>query len=171
MINDRRPPAAAHADAYRASEPTRQRDPFAAPTLQVALASETERRAKYQRSGRFGQIVQIIINAPRAGLASAALSLAILLVALPTGGGLRLGDGGESALQAPLSVASTPAAGAASPEGSTVAPRADEKAADSFEATEPYSEDGELPWLTIVGGAGLLFSLLLIERTRRRRHA
>jgi len=43
MINDRRPPAAEHADAYRASEPTRQRDPFAAPTLQVALASETER--------------------------------------------------------------------------------------------------------------------------------
>jgi hypothetical protein len=42
---------------------------------------------------------------------------------------------------------------------------------DVKEATEPYSEDGELPWLTIVGGAGLLFSLLLIERTRRRRHA
>ena len=170
MINDRRPPAAAHADAYRAGEPTRQRDPFAAPTLQVALASETERRAKYQRSGRFGQIVQNIINAPRAGLASAALSLAILLVALPTGGGLRMGDGGESALQAPLSVASTPAAGAATPEGSTEAPSADAKVADPLEAAEPLEAAG-LPWLTIVGGAGLLVSLLLIERTRRRRHA
>ena len=171
MINDRRPPAAERADAYRASEPTRQRDPFAASTLQVALASETERRARRQESGRLGQFVRLFTNAPRAGLASAALSLAILLVALPTGGGLRLGDGGESALQAPLSVASIPAAGAASPEGSTVGPSADEKVADSFEATEPYSEDGELPWLTIVGGAGLLVSLLLIERTRRRRHA
>lgn len=170
MINDRRPPAAEHADAYRASEPTRQRDPFAAPTLQVALASETERRAKYQRSGRFGQIVQLIINAPRAGLATAALSLAILLVALPTGGALRMGDGGESALQAPLSVASTPAAGAATPEGSTEAPSADAKVADSLEAAEPLEAAG-LPWLTIVGGAGLLVSLLLIERTRRRRHA
>lgn len=170
MINDRRPPAAEHADAYRASEPTRQRDPFAAPTLQVALASETERRAKYQRSGRFGQIVQLIINAPRAGLASAALSLAILLVALPSGGALRMGDGGESALQAPLSVASTPAAGAATPEGSTEAPSADAKVADSLEAAEPLEAAG-LPWLTIVGGAGLLVSLLLIERTRRRRHA
>ena len=171
MINDRRPPAAAHADAYRASEPTRQRDPFAAPTLQVALASETERRAKHQRSGRIGRLVDLFINAPRAGLASAALSLAVLLVALPTGGGLRLGDGGDSALQAPLSVASTPAAGAASPEGSTVAPSADEKVADPFEAAEPPDEAGGLPWLTIVGGAGLLFSLLLIERSRRRRHA
>ena len=170
MINDRRPSAAEHADAYRASEPTRQRDPFAAPTLQVALASETERRAKYQRSGRFGQIVQLIINAPRAGLASAALSLAILLVALPTGGALRMGDGGESALQAPLSVASTPAAGAATPEGSREAPSADAKVADPLEAAEPLEVAG-LPWLTIVGGAGLLVSLLLIERTRRRRHA
>ena len=171
MINDRRPPAAEHADAYRASEPTRQRDPFAAPTLQVALASETERRAKHQRSGRIGLLVNLFINAPRAGLASAALSLAVLLATLPTGGVLRMDGGGESALQAPLSVASTPAAGAASPEGSTVAPSADEKVADSLEATEPYSEDGELPWLTIVGGAGLLFSLLLIEGTRRRRRA
>lgn len=170
MINDRRPPAAEHADAYRASEPTRKRDPFAAPTLQVALASETERRAKYQRSGRFGQIVQLIINAPRAGLATAALSLAILLVALPTGGALRMGDGGESALQAPLSVASTPAAGAATPEGSTEAPSVDAKVADPLEAAEPLEVAG-LPWLTIVGGAGLLVSLLLIERTRRRRHA
>ena len=170
MINDRRPPAAEHADAYRASEPTRQRDPFAAPTLQFALASETERRAKYQRSGRFGQIVQLIINAPRAGLATAALSLAILLVALPTGGALRMGDGGESALQAPLSVASTPAAGAATPEGSTEAPSVDAKVADSLEAAEPLEVAG-LPWLTIVGGTGLLVSLLLIERTRRRRHA
>ena len=171
MINDRRPPAAAHADAYRASEPTRQRDPFATPTLQVALASETERRARRQGSGRLGQFVRLFINAPRAGLASAALSLAILLVALPTGGGLRLGDGGDSALQAPLSVASTPTIGAASPEGSTEAPSADAKAADPFEAAEPLDEAGGLPWLTIAGGAGLLFSLILIERSRRRRHA
>ena len=171
MINDRRPPAGEHADAYRASEPTRQRDPFAAPTLQVALASETERRAKHQRSGRIGLLVNLFINAPRAGLASAALSLAVLLATLPTGGGLRLGDGGDSALQAPLSVASTPAAGAASPEGSTEAPSADAKAADPFEAAEPLDEAGGLPWLTIAGGAGLLFSLILIERSRRRRHA
>ena len=171
MINDRRPPAAEHADAYRASEPTRQRDPFAAPTLQVALASETERRARRQGSSRLGRIVGLFMNAPRAGLASAALSLAILFVALPTGGGLRIGDGGESALQAPMSVASAPAAGAALPEGATEVPSADSKAADSLEATEPYGEDGELPWLTIVGGAGLLFSLLLMERTRRRRRA
>ena len=171
MINDRRPPAAEHADAYRASEPTRQRDPFAATTLQVALASETERRARRQGSGRLGQFVRLFINAPRAGLASAALSLAVLLATLPTGGVLRMGDGGESALQAPLSVASTPAAGAASPEGSTEAPSADEKVADPFEAAEPFDEAGGLPWLTIVGGAGLLFSLLLIERTRRRRRA
>jgi hypothetical protein len=171
MFNDRHPHAAEHADAYRASEPTRQRDPFTAPTLQVALASETERRAKHQRSGRLGQIVGLFISAPRAGLASAALSLAVLLVALPTGGGLRMGDGGESALQAPLSVASTPAAGAASPEGSTEAPSADEKVADPFEAAEPLDEAGGLPWLTIVGGAGLLVSLLLMERTRRRRRA
>ena len=171
MISDRRPPATEHADAYRASEPTRQRDPFVAPTLQVALASETERRARRQGSSRLGKIVGLFINAPRAGLASAALSLAILFVALPTGGALRIGDGGGSALQAPLSVASTPVAGAASPEGTTAVPSADAKAADSLETTEPYGEDGELPWLTIVGGAGLLFSLLLIERTRRRRHA
>ena len=171
MFNDRRPHAAEHADAYRASEPTRQRDPFAAPTLQVALASETERRAKHQRSGRIGLLVNLFINAPRAGLASAALSLAVLLATLPTGGALRMGDGGESALQAPLSVASTPAVGAASPEGSTEVPSADEKVADPFEAAEPLDEAGGLPWLTIVGGAGLLFSLLLIERTRRRRHA
>ena len=171
MSNDRRPPAAEHADAYRASEPTRQRDPFAAPTLQVALASETERRARRQGSSRLGRIVGLFMNAPRAGRASAALSLAILFVALPTGGGLRIGDGGESALQAPLSVASAPAAGAALPEGATEVPSADSKAADSLEATEPYGEDGELPWLTIVGGAGLLFSLLLMERTRRRRRA
>ena len=171
MINDRRPPAAEHADAYRASEPTRQRDPFAATTLQVALASETERRARRQGSGRLGQFVRLFINAPRAGVASAALSLAILLVALPTGGVLRMGDGGESALQAPLSVASTPTIRAASPEGSTEAPSADSKAADLLEATEPPDQVGGLPWLTIVGGAGLLFSLLLIERTRRRRRA
>lgn len=171
MFNDRRPHAAEHADAYRASEPTRQRDPFAAPTLQVALASETERRAKHQRSGRAGRLVNLFINAPRAGLASAALSLAVLLATLPTGGLLRMGDGGESALQAPLSVASTPAAVAALPEGSTEAPSADEKVADPLEAAEPLDEAGGLPWLTIVGGAGLLFSLLLIERTRRRRHA
>jgi len=82
-----------------------------------------------------------------------------------------MGDGGESALQAPLSVASTPAAGAASPEGSTEAPSADEKVADPFEAAEPLDEAGGLPWLTIVGGAGILFSLLLMERTRRRRRA
>jgi hypothetical protein len=82
-----------------------------------------------------------------------------------------MGDGGETAVQTPQNVASTPAAGTASPEGSTEAPSADEKVADSFEPTEPYSEDGELPWLTIVGGAGLLFSLLLIEGTRRRRRA
>ena len=170
-MHKHRPLPAEHADAYRASEPTRQRDPFAGPVLQVALASETERRARRQGSGRLGQIVGLFINAPRAGLASAALSLAVLLVALPTGGGLRLGDGGESALQAPLSVASTPAAGAASPEGSTVAPSADSKAADPLEATEPLDQVGGLPWLTIVGGAGLLVSLLLIERTRRRRHA
>ena len=170
MINDRRPPATEHADAYRASEPTRQRDPFAAPTLQVALASETERRARHQRSGRAGRLVDLLINAPRAGLAGAALSLAVLLTTLPAGGALRMGDGGESALQAPLSVASTPAAGATTPEGSTEAPSADAKVADSLEAVEPL-EAGGLPWLTIVGGAGLLFSLLLIERTRRRRHA
>jgi hypothetical protein len=171
MINDRRPPAAEHADAYRTSEPTRQRDPFAAPTLQVALASETERRAKHQRSGRAGRLVDLLINAPRAGLAGAALSLAVLLTTLPAGGALRMGDGGESALQAPLSVASTPAVRAASPEGSTEAPSADEKVADPLEAAEPLDEAGGLPWLTIVGGAGLLFSLLLIERTRRRRRA
>ena len=171
MINDRRPPAGEHADAYRASEPTRQRDPFAAPTLQVALASETERRAKHQRSGRIGWLVDLFINAPRVGLASAALSLAVLLTTLPTGGVFRMGDGGESALQAPLSVASTPAAGATTPEGSTEAPSADSKAADPLEATEPLDQVGGLPWLTIVGGAGLLVSLLLIERTRRRRHA
>ena len=171
MINDRRPPATEHADAYRASEPARQRDPFAAPTLQVALASETERRAKHQRSGRFGRLVDLLINAPRAGLASAALSLAILLVALPTGGALRMSDGGESALQTPLSVVSAPAIGAASPEGSTEAPSADEKVADPFEAAELFNEAGGVPWLAIAGGAGLLFSLLLIERTRRRRHA
>lgn len=171
MFNDRRPPGAEHADAYRASEPTRQRDPFAAPTLQIALASETERRARRQGSSRLGQFVNLLINAPRAGLASAALSLAILLVALPTGGALRMGDSGESALQTPQNVASTPAAGAASPEGSTEAPSADEKVADPLEAAEPLDEAGGLPWLTIVGGAGLLFSLLLIERTRRRRHA
>ncbi len=82
-----------------------------------------------------------------------------------------MGDGGESALQAPLSVASTPAAGATTPEGSTEAPSADAKVADPLEAAEPLDEAGGLPWLTIVGGAGLLFSLLLIERTRRRRHA
>ena len=171
MINDRRPPAGEHADAYRASEPTRQRDPFAAPTLQVALVSETERRAKHQRSGRIGRLVDLFINAPRVGLASAALSLVVLLTTLPTGGVFRMGDGGESALQAPLSVASTPAVRAASPEGSTEAPSADEKVADPLEAAEPLDEAGGLPWLTIVGGAGLLFSLLLIERTRRRRHA
>ena len=170
MSNDRRPTAGEHANAYRASEPARQRDPFAVPTLQVALASETERRAKLQRSGRFGQLVQLIINAPRAGLASAALSLAILFVALPTGGALRIGDGGESALQAPLSVVSTPAAGAATPEGAIEAPSADAKVVDPLEAAEPQDAAG-LPWLTIVGGAGLLFSLLLIERARRRRHA
>ena len=117
MSNDRRPPAAEHADAYRASEPTRQRDPFAAPTLQVALASETERRAKHQRSGRAGRLVDLLINAPRAGLAGAALSLAVLLTTLPAGGALRMGDGGESALQAPLSVASTPAPGGWFPDG------------------------------------------------------
>ena len=171
MMNDRRPPVAEHAEAYRASEPTRQRDPFAGPALQVALASETERRARRQGSSRLGKIVGLFINAPRAGLASAALSLAILFVALPTGGALRIGDGGDSALQAPMGVASTPVAGAALPEGATEVPSADAKAADSLEATEPYGEDGELPWLTIAGGAGLLFSLLLIERTRRRRHA
>jgi hypothetical protein len=170
-MHKHRPLPAEHADAYRASEPTRQRDPFAGPVLQVALASETERRARRQGSGRLGQIVGLFISAPRAGLASAALSLAVLLVALPTGGGLRMGDGGESALQAPLSVASTPAAGAASPEGSTEVPSADSKAADPLEATEPLDPVGGLPWLTIVGGAGLLVSLLLIERTRRRRHA
>ena len=170
MINDRRPPATEHADAYRASEPTRQRDPFAAPTLQVALASETERRARHQRSGRAGRLLDLLINAPRAGLAGAALSLAVLLTTLPAGGALRMGDGGESALQAPLSVASTPAAGATTPEGSTEAPSADAKVADSLEAVEPLEAAGP-PWLTIVGGAGLLFSLLLIERTRRRRHA
>ena len=171
MINDRRPPAGEHADAYRAGEPTRQRDPFAAPTLQVALASETERRAGHRRSGRFGQLVDLLINAPRAGLASAALSLAILLVALPTGGALRIGGGEESALQTPLSVASAPVLDAVSPEGSTVAPSADEKAADPFEAAEPFDEEGGLPSLAIIGGAGLLVSLLLIERSRRRRHA
>ena len=170
-MHKHRPLPAEHADAYRASEPTRQRDPFAGPVLQVALASETERRARRQGSGRLAQIVGLFINAPRAGLASAALSLAVLLVALPTGGGLRMGDGGESALQAPLSVASTPTAGAASSEGSTEAPSADSKAADPLEATEPLDQVGGLPWLTIVGGAGLLVSLLLIERTRRRRHA
>ena len=57
MFNDRRPPAGEHADAYRASEPTRQRDPFAASTLQVALASETERRTRRQGSSRLGQLV------------------------------------------------------------------------------------------------------------------
>ena len=171
MINDRRPPATEHADAYRASEPTRQRDPFAASTLQVALASETERRTRRQGSSRLGQLVDLLINAPRAGLASAALSLAILLVALPTGGALRMGDGGETAVQTPQNVASTPAVGAASPEGSTAVPSADEKVADPFEAAEPLDEAGGLPWLTIAGGAGLLFSLILIERSRRRRHA
>ena len=171
MFNDRRPPAGEHADAYRASEPTRQRDPFAASTLQVALASETERRTRRQGSSRLGQLVDLLINAPRAGLSSAALSLAILLVALPTGGALRMGDGGESALQTPRNVASTPAAGVASPEGSTEAPSADEKVTDSLGAAGPLDEAGGLPWLTIAGGAGLFFSLLLIERTRRRRHA
>jgi len=170
-MHKHRPLPAEHADAYRASEPTRQRDPFAASTLQVALASETERRAKHQRLGRIGQLFDLLINAPRAGLASAALSLAILLAALPTGGALRIGDGGDSALQVPMSVASAPAAGAALPEGATEVPSVDSKAADSLETIEPFGEDRELPWLTIVGGAGLLFSLLLIERTRRRRRA
>lgn len=171
MFDNRRSQVGEHADAYRASEPTRQRDPFAESTLQVALASETDRRAKRQRSGRFGQIVALLVNAPRAGLASAALSLAILIVALPTGAALRMGDGGESAPQSPLSVASTPAAGAASPEGSTEAPSADVKVADPLAAAEPPTEAGGLPWLTIVSGTGLVISLLLIERTRRRRHA
>ena len=171
MINDRRPPTTEHADAYRASEPARQRDPFAAPTLQVALASETERRAKHQRSGRAGRLVDLLINSPRAGLAGAALSLAVLLVALPSGGVLRVGDGGGSDLQAPMSVASTPVMEAASPEGSTDAPSADEKIVESMEATDPFSGAADLPWLAIIGGAGLLCSLVLIERTRRRRHA
>lgn len=170
MINDRRPRAGEHADAYRASEPTRQRDPFAARVLQAALASETERRAKLQRSGRVVQLVQLIINAPRSGLASAALSLVILLIAVPTGGALRIGDGEDASLQAPLSVASTPFAGAVIPEGSTAAPSADAKVADPLEAAEPLEAAG-LPWLAIVGGAGLLFSFVLIERSRRRRHA
>ena len=171
MHNDRRSPGIDHAEAYRASEPIRRRNPFASPALQVALASEADQRANRQRAGRFRHLAGWFRNAPRAALASAALSLAVLLVTFSSGGIPRMGDGGELALQTPLSVASMPALGAASPEGSAVVPTADEKAAEPLEAAEPVPEEGDLSWLVISSGAVLLFSLLLIERTRRRRHA
>jgi len=171
MHNERRSPATDHAEAYRASEPTRRGDPFASPALQVALAREADQRANRQRTGRFRYLAGWFRNAPRTALASAALSLAVLLVTLSAGGIPHMGDGGELALQTPLSVASMPALGAASPEGSAVVPTAGEKAAEPLKAAEPFPEEGDLPWLVITSGAALLFSLMLIERTRRRRHA
>ena len=80
MIDQRRPDDE-HAAAYRAGEPRRSRDPFAAPAVQIALAGEAERRARRPRDGWLASLLRSVANAPRAGLVGAALSLACSLAA------------------------------------------------------------------------------------------
>jgi hypothetical protein len=166
---DRHRPTDEHAAAYQAGEPRRSRDPFAAPAVQVALAGEAERRARRPRDGWLAWLLRSVENAPRAGLVGAALSLAVVAASLPSEGVIRLAD--ESEFQSPMSVASEPGLGAAEPAEPAATLDADEKSAELPAAAVPADEPTHLPITAIAGIAGLLASLLVIERTRRRRRA
>lgn len=168
MIDQRRPDDE-HVAAYRAGEPRRSRDPYAAPAVQIALAGEAERRARRPRDGWLASLLRSVANAPRAGLVGAALSLAVVAASLPSEGVIRLTD--ESEFQSSMSVASEPGLGAAAPAEPEATLDADEKSTQLPAAAEPVDEQPHLPITAIAGIAGLLVSLLVIERTRRRRRA
>jgi len=149
----------AHLSAYRSEEASRRVDPFRSAALQSALAHEAERRAAAQRGGLFGRALGWIANAPRPALAGAALSFALLVLALPLGGPPL--DSAELQRSEMLMV------GADGPEAGS----AESVPAGDLLKAEPLAEWIELPWLTVAGGVGLAVSLLAAERARRRRRA
>ena len=150
--------------AYRGDEPIRRFDPFSSKTLQVAIAAESERRVERERRGSLASIASWLISAPRPALASAALSFALLAVALPSAipsGAVSSAKGEVVRSAAPMSAVGT------SPLGGPERNAAEDLAASETLTAAPLDPT----WLLVVGATGLALSLFALERARRRRRA
>lgn len=146
--------------AYRASEPKRDHDPFANPTVRAEIARIAKARAERAASGWRSRLFGWVSAAPRGALAGAALSVAILI----GGAAGQLVGGQESAAR--LEAGGVPLASSLVPMAS-----ADANVASG---QDEHAESEEVDEAAIAYGAALLLlsgSLAAVFISVRRRRA
>jgi hypothetical protein len=145
------------AAAYAAEEPSRRHSPFSDPEFRRRLDAVAAIRATTQGVGWWRRALAPIADAPRLALASAALSITLILV-----GGVSSGEAARQKLSLSSAVAAAPVVG-----GSAIP-----SAADQSESAAPLdvSDDGEgeVSLLLAAGVTGLAATLTYLAARRWR---